>query len=356
MILRKIGRSIGLVLLAVSTACGAARSTSAPSGPTPRARKGGGEVSKAETVSTVPSPAAPSPSPSPVSVPQTASATPVESTPTLVTVIPSPTSDRPLAARVNGQPIYLADYERELERYETSLPAEGTTSSSAEGQEGLTQAQVLDMMIEKALIEQAAAEIGVSVSDAQVDAEVGKMIDWSGGEEAFQAKLGEWGYSYEEFRQETRLELIGMEMTERVVDAVPTRTQHVRARHILVGTLQEARRIRAQFDAGKGFTALAKAYSQDTSTRESGGDLGFFPRGILVAPEVEEAAFALQPGQVSEVITSSLGYHIVQVVEREPERPVSPENLRILKKQAVQKWTDGLWARAEVERFVDESP
>jgi parvulin-like peptidyl-prolyl isomerase len=76
----------------------------------------------------------------------------------------------------------------------------------------------------------------------------------------------------------------------------------------------------------------------------------------LVAPEVEEVAFALQPGQFSGVVTSSLGYHIVQVVERDPARSVSPENLRLLQDRAVQKWIEGLWDQAVVERFIETAP
>jgi parvulin-like peptidyl-prolyl isomerase len=147
-----------------------------------------------------------------------------------------------------------------------------------------------------------------------------------------------------------------MAMMDRVVEEVPTTTEHIRARHILVDTQQEAERIHAQLEAGADFAALAKAHSLDESTRENGGDLGFFPRGILMAPEVEEAAFALQPGQFSGVITSSLGFHIVQVVERDPARTINPENRRLLQDKVVQEWIESLWAQANVKRFTEASP
>ena len=263
-----------------------------------------------------------------------------------------------MAALVNGQPIYLADYERELGRYEASLLSRGIDPSSEEGQANLAQARdwVLNVMIEQVLTEQASAAAGVIVSDAEVDAYMQEMIAENGGEEAFQAKLAEWGETYEDAWREVRAQLIGMAMTQRVIDSVPATAEQVHARHILVDTLQEAERILAQLQTGADFAALASAYSQDTSTRESGGDLGFFPRGILVAPEVEEAAFALQPGQFSGVISSELGYHIVQVIERDPARPVNPENLRLLQDRAVQEWIEQLWAQATVQRFVETAP
>ncbi len=270
---------------------------------------------------------------------------------------PTPT-ERPLAARVNGEPIYLADYERELERYRSSLEAQGVAPDSEEGQERLNQARgwILNMMIEQVLTEQAAERAGVEVTEAEVEQELQDMAAESGGDEAFRAKLEEWGETYEHAREEVRAQLIGMKMTERVVAQVPDATEQVHARHILVDTQEEAQHIRSQVEAGADFAALAKARSQDRSTRDNGGDLGFFPRGILVASEVEQAAFSLQPGQVSDVITSAMGFHIVQVVERDPDRAISAENRQLLREQAVQDWVESLWTDAEIERFVEAAP
>ncbi len=322
--LKAIGRLVALTLLFASTACVPMPVTSAP------------HTSIPLVTATVPLPADLAPTDIP----------------------PSPTPEPPLAALVNDQPVYLADYERELGQYEASLLARGIDPSSPDGQANLAQARawILNVMIEQVLTEQAAAAAGVVVSDAEVDADMQEMIAESGGEEPFLAKLAEWGETYEDAWQKERTQLIGMAMTQRIVDSVPTTAEHVHARHILVDTPQEAERILAQLQAGADFAALARTYSQDTSTRESGGDLGFFPRGILVAPEVDEAAFALQPGQFSGVVTSSLGYHIVQVIERDPARPVGPENLRFLHDRAVQEWIEGLWGQAVVQRFVETSP
>jgi len=283
--------------------------------------------------------------------------TPTELVATLVD-LPSPTPEPPLAARVNGQPIYLTDYERELGRYEASLQAQGIDLNTPEAQENLAQQRdwILNVMIEQVLTEQAAAAVGVVVSDDEVDAYMQEMIAENGGDETFDAKLAEWGETREDAWREVRAQLIGMKMTQRVIEGVPTVAEHVHARHILVDTQQEAERILAQLQASADFATLARAYSQDTSTRENGGDLGFFPRGILVAPEVEDVAFALQPGQFSGVVTSVLGYHIVQVVERDPARPISPENLRLLQERAVQEWIEQLWSQAVVERFIETNP
>jgi parvulin-like peptidyl-prolyl isomerase len=259
---------------------------------------------------------------------------------------------------VNGQPITIAEYERELERYKSSLAAQGIDPNSQDGQTQLNQARewILDIMIEQELTAQAAEQAGVQVTDAQVEEYLQMIAAESGGEEAFRAKLEEWGETYEDAKREVRAQLIGMAMTERIVGDVSESAEQVHARHILVDTADEAQRLRAQLEGGADFAALAKAHSLDESTRDNGGDLGYFPRGILVSAEVEDAGFSLQPGQFSEVITSALGYHIVQVVERDPNRSVSPENLQLLRERAVQEWVEDLWAQAEVQRFVEATP
>ncbi len=271
---------------------------------------------------------------------------------------PPPTAERPLAALVNGQPVYLVDYERQVAQYEVAMNAAGEDLSSPEGQARLLQAreQILNWMIEQVLIEQTAAQQGIVVTDEDVETELARTIENGGGEEAFQAWLEQNGLTRQDAWNELRAELIGAAVTEQVIASVPESGEQVHARHILVDTQEEAEQLLAQLQAGEDFAELARAYSQDENTREHGGDLGFFPRGILMAPEVEEAAFSLQPGQISAVVQSSFGFHIVQIVEREPNIPLSEESLRFLREQALAEWKDALWAEAEVERFVGQGP
>ncbi len=302
---------------------------------------------------------APSPTQAPTvpDVPEatsTAETDPTESSPIETSVLPTPTEERPLAARVNGEPIYFDEYELELERYASALEAQGIDPSSEQGQERIDQARgwILDMMIEQVLTAQAAEEAGVEVTDAQVEQSLQEMAAESGGEEAFRAKLEEWGETYEHAKRQVRAQLIGMAMTDRVVAQVPESTEQVRARHILVDTREEAEHIRSQLEAGADFTALAREHSLDKGTRDNGGDLGYFPRGILVASEVEDVAFSLQPGELSDVIASPMGFHIVQVTERDPDRAIGAENQQMLREQAVQEWVESLWSDAKIERFV----
>ncbi|MBN1487274.1 MAG: peptidylprolyl isomerase [Anaerolineae bacterium] len=268
---------------------------------------------------------------------------------------PTPTIE-PVAAEVNGQKLTLAEYERQIARYETSMTAAGQDPSTEEGQQALEQARswVLERMLEQILIEQAATEAGVSISDQEIDMTI-ESLKADIGEAEFQRRLENEGMTLEEMREELRREMIASEMVNRIVDQVPTTAEHIRARHILLTTPEEAQQVLAQLEAGNDFGAMAQAYSKDESTRDNGGDLGYFPRGILTSREVEEVAFSLQPGQLSAVIQSELGYHIIQSLERVPELDVSPDNLRLLRDKAVREWIDNLWAQANVQRYVTVS-
>jgi peptidyl-prolyl cis-trans isomerase C len=266
----------------------------------------------------------------------------------------SPTSSESLAAMVNGQPIPLADYQKLLTEYEAALVSRGFDLDTEEGQQMLAQAsrQVLDVMIEQALIEQAAAREKVTVTDDELDAVIQRDIEEGGGAEKFVAWLQANGWTEEDYRERLRSQLLTSKMIERVTASVPTTAEQVRARHILVATEGEAQNILNQLLNGADFAVLAQQYSLDEATKANGGDLGFFPRGILLAPEVEEAAFSLQPEQISTVITSQFGYHIVQVLERVPDRPLSEDALGALRDQSFRQWVDELWAAATIERYL----
>lgn len=287
---------------------------------------------------------------------------PATATPTLVateTRIPEPVATElpptpePLAALVNGEPITMAEFERQVAGYEAALNASGQDLSTPEGQAALAEARrwVLDMRIELLLINQAAVRQGLTVSDEEVEAAVTALIR-DIGQPALEERLAREGLTLEEMRRELQQEMLASRMIEYIIATIPTRAEHINARHILLATREEAETVLMQLRAGADFAALAQRYSQDAYTRDRGGDLGYVPRGILTSPEVEAAAFALQPGQISDVIRSSLGYHIVQVVDRVPDQEISADNLRLLRDRAVREWLDGLRQQAEIQIFI----
>ncbi|MBR0661641.1 peptidylprolyl isomerase [Neoroseomonas oryzicola] len=131
--------------------------------------------------------------------------------------------------------------------------------------------------------------------------------------------------------------------------------EEVRARHILVPTESEARAALAEIRGGADFTAVAQRRSSGPGARE-GGDLGFFRRGDMV-PEFAEAAFALQPGQVSEnPVRSPFGWHVIKVEERrQAAAPRFEEVAQAIRQQLleaeVQAAVERARGAAQVERF-----
>jgi peptidyl-prolyl cis-trans isomerase C len=112
---------------------------------------------------------------------------------------------------------------------------------------------------------------------------------------------------------------------EERVKAIPPQ-QEVRARHILVKTEDEAKKISKELAGGTDFAEAAKKYSQDAGG-ESGGDLGYFTRGQMVKP-FEDAAFSLDKGKVSAPVQSEFGWHIIKVEDKRDRQPPAFEEVR----------------------------
>ena len=138
--------------------------------------------------------------------------------------------------------------------------------------------------------------------------------------------------------------------------------EEVHAKHILVSSEAEAKKIIGQLKGGADFAALAKEYSKDQGGAQEGGDLGFFKRSEMV-PEFAAAAFALKPGQMSEQpVQTQFGWHVIMVVERRRAAALSFDQARDQLRQrtiqeGVQKAVAKARASASVEKFnLDGSP
>lgn len=273
-------------------------------------------------------------------------ATPVAPT---LTPSPTPTPEPPAAARVNGEIITVEAYERELARYEAAELTLGR-EPSAEG--APAQAKVLDALIEQLLIEQAAAAVGIVISDEDLNTELDRLIETGGGQENFAQWLEMSLYSRAEFSATLCSGMVTQAMMERVTAAVPDVAEQVHARHLVVDSVETGELALALLQEGMDFATVATEHSLDESTRVNGGDLGFFPRGLLLSPEVEEVAFSQKAGTTSELFESSFGYHIVQVLEKDSARPLAPEVQQRLRTVAFESWLEQLWASAEIERII----
>lgn len=268
----------------------------------------------------------------------------------LPTFAPTPTvgTDRQSAvAVVNGQPIARARWEEEVRRAQAVLEAQGgeTVLSSDE----IAQA-VLEELITEQLIRQAAEAEGLEISESQLDEVIAREIEVAGGEAAFEAWLAENQLSREEYRAATGLQLLTSALREWVTSDLRATQPQIHIRHILLATEEEATVLQAELDNGADFATLAATHSIDPGTRAQGGDLGWLPRGLLPAT-LDESVWNLGPGERAPILQSEFGFHLVEVIEQAPARPLSLEMLQALQQQAWERWLSAARTQAEIEQW-----
>jgi parvulin-like peptidyl-prolyl isomerase len=250
---------------------------------------------------------------------------------------------------VNGQPITMIGFEN---RVNQDIEGRRALGAPLPADPNAIRANILDQMIDELLIQQAAAIQNVKVSDAEIDTEIQQEITLAGGQAKWEAWLSLNHLTPADSRDVVRKVLVTNKMRDIVTAGVGNTAEQVHARHILVSTEATANEVLAKLKAGTDFATLAAQYSQDTSTRDTGGDLGWFAKGELLEPAVEDAAFAIQtPNQISGPVKSNLGYHIIQMLERVKDRPISPETHYKLAKKAFEAWQQSLEKNAKIERY-----
>jgi hypothetical protein len=260
------------------------------------------------------------------------------------TDVPPTETAVPLAAIVNDEPILLEEYQSELARYQDARGTDLATQN-----DGVD--VVLRALIEQTLLAQAALENGVVLQEQDIESRLEQLIADMGGETAYSNWLEANHYTRDTFWQALTKELLATEMIEAILSQVPETELQAHARHILVASQEEAEGLRLEILAGADFAELAVLYSMDLSTRPGGGDLGWFPRGTLTLPAIEDLIFELESGEVSEVVTSEFGYHIVQLLALE-ERTLTYEALTERREEAVENWLEAQWAEAEIEILI----
>lgn len=131
--------------------------------------------------------------------------------------------------------------------------------------------------------------------------------------------------------------------------------EQVHAAHILVETKDLADQLYQQLQQGADFAQIAKDNSVDEGTAPNGGDLGWFPRGIMVKP-FEDVAFSLQPGQISEPFETEFGWHIVTVFAHEQDRPLTDDLISQLRTKRFDDWLAEKRESAAIDADIEPTP
>jgi peptidyl-prolyl cis-trans isomerase C len=311
-------------------------------------------------------------------------ATPGAPAPAAEPVKPVPAELPAVIARVNGQDITKAEFDRALKSIE------GRAGPVPDTRRDEVYRGLIDQLVRLQLLKQEAAARKIAVTDAEVDKRIAEVKQQFPSEDVFKEMLKTQQITEERFRVDARDDLAVSKMltealkdktavTPEQIDAFyksnPDRFkqgERVRASHILVtvpegadGPTKDKAREKAegllkQIKAGGDFAALAKANSADPGSAINGGDLGFFSPGQMVGP-FNDVAFKLAPGSVSDLVETQFGFHIIKVVEKQaggvvPLDTVRPQLAQFLENQNRQReaaaFVTALRAKAKVDILV----
>jgi len=196
--------------------------------------------------------------------------------------------------------------------------------------------QVLNSMVmEKVLIK------NYKVDDKEVDKKYDEVKKQYGDQ--FDTLLKQQGIKEETFKNGVRASIAQEKAIEKTITDKELKDNYkpeIKASHILVKDEATAKKVKEELGQGKSFEELAKQYSEDTS-KEKGGDLGFFGPGKMVK-EFEDAAYKLKKDEVSEPVKTQFGYHIIKVTDiKEPEKSFEQSKADIKKELIAKKMQDG---------------
>ncbi|WP_136604525.1 foldase protein PrsA [Paenibacillus dokdonensis] len=236
--------------------------------------------------------------------------------------------------------------------------------------------QTLDGMISETLVNQEADKKGIKVTQADIDKETAFIKKNYGSDEEFEAALQQNNLSKEEFNKQMDMQVKLRKLIEpdvKVSDddvkkyfdenkATFDTPEQVKASHILVATKEEADAILKQLKDGADFATLAKEKSTDPGSKANGGDLGYFGRNQMYK-EFEDEAFRLKDGELSGVIKTDAGYHIIKRTGYKAAHTATLEEKKAdIKEQLIYQaimtkaptWLSDIKAKAKITNNLEE--
>jgi peptidyl-prolyl cis-trans isomerase C len=288
-------------------------------------------------------------------------------------------------ARVNGEAVDKTEFDRAI----AALEARNGGPVPAQQRDRIVR-EVLDQIVSYKLLIQESRARKIVVEDSEVDARMKEIQGQFPSEDAFKQMLTSRKTTIEQVRADIRQDatvqkLIASAIAEKVAVKPEQVTDfyaknpdqfkqpdRVRASHILImvpkgsdAVAKTAARTKAadilkDVKAGKDFAALAKQHSQDPGSAQNGGDLGFFQQGQMVGP-FNDVAFKLTPGQVSDLVETEFGFHIIKVAEKQSARAVPLDEVRpqleqylerMNREQQTDAFVNGLKTKGKIEILI----
>jgi parvulin-like peptidyl-prolyl isomerase len=229
---------------------------------------------------------------------------------------------------VNGESLTVSEFQIQVAEFKSAQTALGKTVSDADASK-----TVLEDMIAQILLAQAARTAGFNLTDSALQSRVDALTSQLGGPEQLAAWESGHGYTEAALRITLKRSIEAAWMRDKIITAVPRTAEQVHVQQILLYNADDAQAVLNQLQGGADFDSIAVLY--DPNTR---GELGWFPKGYLLEPKIEEAAFSLEVGQISGVIQTEAGYNIIKVLERDAQHPLSPDAYLAMQELALKEW------------------
>ncbi len=240
----------------------------------------------------------------------------------------SVTEENPVVAQVDDEIIDLDTFNKAfamLEMSYTKKYGEGVLERDVNGKKlkDIIKRELLDSLVNEIVLRDHLTKQGFKVDEEELNSKLAEFKTYVASEEKQTEMLAKKGISDDFLKERIKMQMYLINFHDRIQQKAESKIDlespekqsevvKLSAQHILVKTLEEANKIVERLEASEDFGALARELSQDPGSAEKDGDLGFFGRGVMVKP-FEDAAFSLQPGQVSGPVETQFGFHIIKV-------------------------------------------
>ncbi|WP_416150717.1 peptidylprolyl isomerase [Salipaludibacillus sp. HK11] len=234
--------------------------------------------------------------------------------------------------------------------------------------------QATEALVMNRVIELEADEKDIVVTEEEIETELAKYIDQSGGEEAFLNAIESNGLTMESLEKEINMYLKSEKLMADWLDfsdedlesyfeenrSLFDVEEQVEASHILVESLETAEEVIEKINDGEEFSELALEYSTDVSNSATGGELGYFARNAMV-PEFEEVAFQMEVEEISDPVETEYGFHIIKVTDHIEQETAEYNNVKdevydtLLEEQVNAQhsvWVEELLNKYEIEYLI----
>lgn len=278
-----------------------------------------------------------------------------------------------IVAKVDGDKITQEEFDSDFQVFKRISEQQlGEDAMSQVGEDGKTleetlKQKIIEKLIMERIVEKESKKMNIEITSDEIQKQMEEYVKAMGGEEKFDEFLKNNHISKEFFEENLRKELLFNKYRDAFLNDIQINEKEVKkyfeenkeelvvvkASHILVKTEEEGKKVLKRLEAGEDFAKVAGEVSIDKTSSMQGGSLPYFAKGDMIA-EFEEAAFALNPGEISDLVHTEVGYHIIKVEDKKDTYEALKDDIvKVLKDDKYLEEMKELRNKAKVKIFLD---